>query len=344
MAESPWRRVLREPLLHFAVLGLGLFALFSAVGGEDPGSRRIVVANGTLENLAATFALTWQRPPTQSELEGLVADHVREEILYREAVALGLDADDVIVRRRMRQKMELLAESFGESAEPDEADLEAWLREHPDRYRSETRLGLRQVYLSRDARGADVESDAARLLETLRADSTDDPSALGDPISLVLGCHGKVVEAGASKRRERIRLQGRSELTVPIQPIDKLVDPLLTRHDTAPSSGLNLNFLDGREEHHLPCSRPPVSPRGRSSRHRPSPERPLSKTCRGKRGSSRSCAAELRTHSRLPRLHDGLRTIGDAQFGEDVRDVVANGLLAEHEALCDGRVALTLRD
>jgi len=184
VAESPWRRVLREPLLHFAVLGLGLFALFSAVGGEDPGSRRIVVANGTLENLAATFALTWQRPPTQSELEGLVADHVREEILYREAVALGLDADDVIVRRRMRQKMELLAESFGESAEPDEADLEAWLREHPDRYRSETRLGLRQVYLSRDARGADVESDAARLLETLRADSTDDPSALGDPISL----------------------------------------------------------------------------------------------------------------------------------------------------------------
>jgi len=180
-----WRRALREPLLHFLALGAGLFALFALVGGEEPGSRRIVVGSGTLENLAATFARTWQRPPTRAELEGLVADHVREEILYREAVALGLDADDVIVRRRMRQKMELLAESFGEAAEPGEADLEAWLREHADRYRSEPRLGFRQVYLSRDRRGADVESDAARLLEALRSGgAAGDPEALGDPITL----------------------------------------------------------------------------------------------------------------------------------------------------------------
>jgi hypothetical protein len=172
----------REPLLHFLVLGVGLFALFDLVGADAPDSRRIVVGPGTLENLAATFARTWQRPPTRAELEGLVAGHVREEILYREAVTLGLDADDVIVRRRMRQKMELLAESFGEAEEPGEADLETWLREHADRYRSEPRLGFRHVYLSRDLRGEDVESVAARLLEALRAGG--DPGALGDPISL----------------------------------------------------------------------------------------------------------------------------------------------------------------
>jgi hypothetical protein len=177
--------VLREPLLHFLALGTGLFLLFSAVGDDDPGPRRIVVGPGTIDTIRATFERTWQRPPTPEELDGLLADHVREEILYREATALALDRDDVVVRRRMRQKMELLAASFGEASEPTEAQLEAWLREHPDRYRSETRLGLRQIYLSRERRGERLEGDAARLLDTLRGVGTPaDHSVLGDPISL----------------------------------------------------------------------------------------------------------------------------------------------------------------
>jgi hypothetical protein len=185
MAATPrWRRLLREPLLHFLGLGAGIFALFAAVAGDDPSARRVVVEPGMVASLAATFQATWQRPPTPGELEGLVADHVREEILYREAAALGLDRDDVIVRRRMRQKMELLAESFGEEVVPVEAELEAWLREHPERYRSEARVSFRQVYLSPE-RGAALEADAERLLAALRADGASlDPAALGDRIGL----------------------------------------------------------------------------------------------------------------------------------------------------------------
>jgi hypothetical protein len=177
--------VLREPLLHFLALGIGLFLLFSAVSKEGSRPRNIIVGPGTLESLTATFERTWQRPPTAQELDGLIADYVREEILYREAMALGLDRDDVVVRRRMRQKMELLAAGFDEASEPADAQLEGWLREHPDRYRRETRLGFRQVYLSRERRGARLEGDAARLLETLRGGGTAaDHSVLGDPISL----------------------------------------------------------------------------------------------------------------------------------------------------------------
>jgi hypothetical protein len=177
-----WRRALREPLLHFFVLGAGLFVLYAFAGGTDPASRRIAVDRGTLENLSATFQRTWQRPPTRAELEGLVADHVREEILAREAEALGLDDGDVIVRRRLRQKMELLAASFGEAAEPSEADLESWLREHAERHRVEPRLSFRHVFLSRERRGEAADADALRLLGELRAGA--DPAALGDPLLL----------------------------------------------------------------------------------------------------------------------------------------------------------------
>lgn len=183
MPGSRWRRVLREPLVHFAVLGAALFGLYAVVGSEDPGSKQIVVGPGTLENIAATFQQTWQRPPTREELEGLVAEHVRDEILAREAKALGLDQGDVIVRRRLRQKMELLAASFGEAAEPSEVQLEDWLREHADRYRVEPKLSFTHIYLSRDRRGDAVAGDAARMLEDLRAGRSD-PGTLGDPLLL----------------------------------------------------------------------------------------------------------------------------------------------------------------
>lgn len=178
-------RLLREPLLHFLALGAALFALFAAFG-QGPGGteRRIVVDAGTVEHLAAVFERTWQRPPTPGELEGLVADHVREEVLYREAVALGLDRDDVIVRRRMRQKLELFAEGLGRDADPSEEELSAFLAAHAERYRIESRLAFRQLYLSRDRRGPAAEADALHLLARLRAGDARDPAPLGDPLPL----------------------------------------------------------------------------------------------------------------------------------------------------------------
>lgn len=176
-------RLLREPLLHFLVLGAALFGLFAGVGREgDPAERRIVVTAGTVRHLSALFERTWRRPPTPAELEGLVADHVREEILYREALALGLDRDDVIVRRRMRQKLELMAEGLGRSREPGDEELAAFAAARPERYAIEPRVTFRHVYVSRDRHGDEADTVAERWLAELGAGA--DPAGLGDPLPL----------------------------------------------------------------------------------------------------------------------------------------------------------------
>src|SRR5262245_3626845 len=197
-------RWLREPLVHFLLLGAGIFALASLVGDRAGGPEgRIRLGPADVELLRQGFERTWRRPPTPAELAGLVEERVREEVYYREALALGLDRDDTIVRRRLRQKLEFLAEDRAVSP-PTDADLEAWLRANPARFRNEPRVRFEQVFLSRDRRGERLRADAEALLARLRADArgadpagargadpagagSADPAALGDPLPLPAG-------------------------------------------------------------------------------------------------------------------------------------------------------------
>lgn len=174
------KRILSEPLLHFLILGAALFSAYAIIERRPgPGREEIVVSAGQIENLATAFARVWQRAPTGAELRGLIDDHVKEEVLSREAVKLGLDRDDTIIRRRLRQKMEFLAEDFAGSREPTEAELGAYLRGHAEEFREPPRFTFRHVFLSAD-RGERLRADAEALLARLRADPAQDASALGD--------------------------------------------------------------------------------------------------------------------------------------------------------------------
>lgn len=174
----------REPLVHFLAIGALLFLVSSWRGG-GPGSNRIVITPGQIDSIVAGFARTWQRPPTEQELKALVDEHVREEIATREAMAMGLDRDDTIIRRRLRQKLEFLAEDTIDAATPTEAELQTWLDAHPEIFRKEVRLAFRQVYLSPDKRGASLASDVRALREQLSNASPDmDIEALGDSLML----------------------------------------------------------------------------------------------------------------------------------------------------------------
>jgi len=178
------KRFIREPLLHFVVLGAALFALDALFGERagPAGDDEIVVSRGRIDNLRALFVKTWQRPPTAPELRGLVDDFVLEEALYREGKAMGVDVDDTIIRRRVRQKMEFAVDDIIEFDKPTEAQLEAWLAEHPATYAPPARYRFRQLYLSRERHGDALAADAERVLGNVRALGEGvDPRDLGDP-------------------------------------------------------------------------------------------------------------------------------------------------------------------
>ena len=184
-ASTRLRGWLREPLVHFLLLGALLFALFNWLGGDTgPMSNRITVAQAQVEQLAAAFGKTWQRPPTEAELKGLVDEYVREEIAYREAVAMGLDRDDTIIRRRMRQKLEFLVEDAAGATPATDAELQAYLDAHPDAFRVEPQASFRQVFIEA-TRGDDAQGRAQALLQRLAAMGPDaDLDGLGDSIML----------------------------------------------------------------------------------------------------------------------------------------------------------------
>jgi hypothetical protein len=177
--------LLREPLFQFLVLGAGLFGLFHLVEGrkaEPP--ERIVISSARIGNLADGFARTWQRRPGTEELQGLIDDYIRDEVFYREGRAAGLDRDDVIIRRRVRQKMEFFAEDAS-VPEPSEAQLAAYLESNPERFRAEDHLTFHQVFLSATRRGATIDRDSQQVAEALaHADAAVEVSALGDPFLL----------------------------------------------------------------------------------------------------------------------------------------------------------------
>jgi parvulin-like peptidyl-prolyl isomerase len=168
------------------LLGAALFGLFAVFGknNEAETPAKIVISSERVATLADGFTRTWRRPPTEQELQGLVDDYIREEVFYREGRAAGLDRDDVIIRRRVRQKMEFLAEEIT-AEDASEEQLAAYLASYPERFRTQERLTFHHVFLSATRRGAAVEADTKQVATELARDTAaENASALGDPFLL----------------------------------------------------------------------------------------------------------------------------------------------------------------
>lgn len=179
---------LKEPLVHFLLLGAALFVLYGFRASFTPETKleEIVISRGQIEHMAAGFAKTWRRPPTPEELTGLVRDRIQEEVYCREAIALGLDKDDIVIRRRLRQKMEFISEDIVSEVEPTDAELLAYLNANPDFFRIERRYDFQHVFLNPQKQGENLDAEAARLLELLKTnDESTQPAELGD--SFLLG-------------------------------------------------------------------------------------------------------------------------------------------------------------
>ena len=170
------QRLLREPLLHFLAIGGLIFVLYTAVSGPAPAPvNTIIIGPERIEQLAKGFQAVWRHPPSADELNGIIDDAVREEVYYREALALGLDRNDTIVRRRLRQKMEFLTDSGAEILEPVAGELEAHLLANEKTFRRSPRLAFEQIFLGQNP---SLES-ARQVLSALQSGPVAEPSTLG---------------------------------------------------------------------------------------------------------------------------------------------------------------------
>jgi hypothetical protein len=170
-------RLLREPILHFLLIGLALFVYYGHVTPGDRDTRRIVVSVAQVDDLARQYQATWMRPPTSQELSGLVEAYVHDEILYREGRALGLDRDDPIIKRRVRQKLEVMSEEIVAATSPSDADLSAYMSAHPAAFRRPAIVSYEQILLAADGSDAAMDRRLAAARSALARGV--DPATLG---------------------------------------------------------------------------------------------------------------------------------------------------------------------
>jgi hypothetical protein len=174
-------KILKDPLLHFLVIGACLFAI-SGLRQQDGRAGRIVISADQVQQLRQSAELVKGRKLTQEEVASLVEPTIQDEVLYREALALGLDVDDDEVRRRLIEKMRYLTEDLADPAPPSEQALRDFYAASPKRFQIPERVTFDQVFFSPDVRGEALDGAAADALGALRAGAA--PEGLGDKLPL----------------------------------------------------------------------------------------------------------------------------------------------------------------
>ena len=181
-------KFLREPLLHFMVIGAAIYLLYGVFAEPTPEEtdNTIVVSAGEIEWMQSSWQKRWNRPPTDKEMDGLIQQYIRETVLYREALTMGLNQHDQVIRRRLAQKLEFLAKDLVALTPPTEEELQAYFAEHRDRYQEPTLYTFTQVFIDPDKRGDTTLVDAETIKANLitQGDAVEDPGALGDGFML----------------------------------------------------------------------------------------------------------------------------------------------------------------
>lgn len=174
--STKFGKALREPLVIFLLLGGSLFLLseWQSLGnGDNLQASEIMISEGRIEAIAAGFQKVWKRSPTSVELDALIEDFIKEEVLYREALTMQLDKNDPIVRRRMRQKIEFLGQDLANANVAEDQTLQKHMEDNPEEYLLPERYSFQQVFLNPQKHGANFEEIAQKLLLDLRQQNID---------------------------------------------------------------------------------------------------------------------------------------------------------------------------
>lgn len=244
MNRQIFLRFVRDPLFHFLVLGAGLFIIYFLVKGfTRVPADRIVFDETQAIHLVNRFQRTMMRPPTRQEMQNLAEEYVKEEILYREAQKLGLDQDDLVIRRRLRQKMEFLNANLVEPESPTDAQLQTYFDDNKHKFIRPSLFSFQQVYLNPYREVGGVKQSAAEILAYLNADPklVADPNSFGDATMLP-------ARLDSVTRREVANTFGRG--------FAKDIDNAPTGRWSGPyesSYGLHLVYMTKREAGDLPA-------------------------------------------------------------------------------------------
>ena len=186
--SNPITRLLKEPLLQFLIIGGVIYGAYALVAApeDDYRDNMILVDSNRIDAMISEWEARWNRPPTRQEIDGLIQAYIKEDVLYRQAVAMGLNEDDPITRRRMAQKLEFLTSDLARLQEPKEGELEQFFEDNQDEYRNPDRISFTQLYFDPDARGDATLIDAERVLKqvTTAGEPTEDMAELSDRFML----------------------------------------------------------------------------------------------------------------------------------------------------------------
>jgi hypothetical protein len=181
-------KLLREPLVHFMFIGVAIYLLYGVFAEPVPEAddKTIVVTAGEVEWMQTAWQKRWNRPPTAEEFDGLIQQYIKETVLYREALTMGLNKHDQVIRRRLAQKLEFLAKDLVALTPPTEAELQNYFDEHQERYQEPVLYTFTQVFIDPDKRGDTTLDDAEAIKANLilKGDAVEDPGALGDDFML----------------------------------------------------------------------------------------------------------------------------------------------------------------
>ena len=171
------KRLFQEPILHFLLIGIALFVVHGQVSSPNRPGTSIVVTVAMVDQMSREHEARWSRRPSEQELAGLVDAYVRDEILYREGLALGLDRDDALIKRRVRQKFEVITEEQGAREVPSDADLSAYVSRNAGRFHLPATVSFEQIFFDNGGSPADVERAVAAARVAIARGA--DPKRLG---------------------------------------------------------------------------------------------------------------------------------------------------------------------
>jgi len=178
------KKLIKEPLVHFLLIGLGIFLIYGWVSDEQSDENKIIIDDNHLSHLVSIWELQWNRPPTEEELQGILESYLKQEIFYREALKMNLDHNDEVVKRRLAQKMEFLSDDLSTLVDPaTDEKLQAFYKENEEKYQVPYQFSFNQVVFTGD-RHQDPESAARKALEKFGTGLPDAMREQGDPLSI----------------------------------------------------------------------------------------------------------------------------------------------------------------